>query len=397
MQNQQASFAQRSLEKVYFEHKEMDFYLSWILGREIYEGCDAEECMGVAKRIMDGDVASWQREWPVLAEQVEDEARRLLFGGQKEAARLAFLRACTYHRAALFIMRPEDAAFEAGWKRMRDCFQRAAALFDPPIESLQVTFQGKQLQGYWWSVDNSRMVRPTLLVVGGIETFAEDCYFMVGMSPVQRGYNVLSIDLPGQGVNPYAGLQFGARMETGVKAAVDYALSRPEVDAERLAVFGFSWGGHVVFKGARYDERIRAMIANPPMPDVFRAALAQQGGQNRQDPVAQAVFAQIAWRMGLKISFNPADIARRFGKAYDYLVHGKADPRQIKCPALLMAGEGEAPITLTIARECYEQLPNPHKKLVIFTKEEGGEAHCQVNNLSLPNGVMLDWLEEVLH
>lgn len=74
--------------------------------------------------------------------------------------------------------------------------------------------------------------------------------------------------------------------------------------------------------------------------------------------------------MGLKISFNPRDIARRFGKAYDYFVHGKADPRQINCLAL--------------------------KKLVIFTREQGGEAHCQVNNLGLPNGVMFDWLDEVL-
>lgn len=395
MENQQASFAQRSLEKVYFEHKEMDYYLAWILGREIYEGSDAGECMGVAKRIVDGDVGSWQREWPVLAEQVEQQALDLRAKGDRQGARQAYLRACTYHRAALFIMRPEAAAYEQGWKRMRACFLEAAALFEPPIQSVQVAFQGRQLAGYWWSGSDGKDKRPTLLVVGGIETFAEDCYFMVGMSPVERGYNVLSIDLPGQGINPYQGLQFGARMEIGVMAAVDYALSRPEVDPERLAAFGFSWGGHVVFKGALYDERIRAMIANPPMPDVFRAALAQQGGQNRKDPVAQAVFAQVAWRMGLKISFNPVDVGRRFGKAYDYLFHGKADPKKISCPALLTAGEGEAPITLTIAQECYEQLPNPQKKLVIFTKEQGGEAHCQVNNLGLPNGVMLDWLEEV--
>jgi hypothetical protein len=33
--------------------------------------------------------------------------------------------------------------------------------------------------------------------------------------------------------------------------------------------------------------------------------------------------------------------------------------------------------------------------LVIFTAQDGGEAHCQVNNLALPNLVMFDWLEEV--
>jgi hypothetical protein len=34
--------------------------------------------------------------------------------------------------------------------------------------------------------------------------------------------------------------------------------------------------------------------------------------------------------------------------------------------------------------------------MVIFTKEQGGEAHCQVNNLALPNTVMFDWLDEIL-
>jgi alpha-beta hydrolase superfamily lysophospholipase len=232
-------------------------------------------------------------------------------------------------------------------------------------------------------------------VFGGIETFAEDCYFMVGSSGADRGYNLMTVDLPGQGVNPDKGLYFGAKMEFPVKAALDYALSRPEVDGERLAIFGFSWGGHIVFKGAQHDPRIKAMIANPPMPNVFRAVLAQQQGHNRNHPISRIVFDQIVWRMGLKISFNPKDSARRMGKAYDYFFHGKADPRKIACPTLLLAGEGEAAVTLQIARECYEQLPHPKKKLVIFTKEQGGEAHCQVNNPALPNGVIFDWLDVV--
>ena len=51
-------------------------------------------------------------------------------------------------------------------------------------------------------------------------------------------------------------------------------------------------------------------------------------------------------------------------------------------------------MTLEIGRDCLEQLP-PQKKLVIFTREQGGEAHCQVDNLALPNGTMFDWLEGV--
>ena len=61
----------------------------------------------------------------------------------------------------------------------------------------------------------------------------------------------------------------------------------------------------------------------------------------------------------------------------------------------LIAGEGEAKITPDLARECFEKLPNPNKKLHILTREEGGEAHCQIDNLPLLNQILFDWLDDV--
>lgn len=233
---------------------------------------------------------------------------------------------------------------------------------------------------------------PTLLVVGGMETFAEDCFFMTGSYPVERGYNVITVDLPGQGMNPEQGLHLEARMKPAVSALLDYALSREEVDSERLALFGFSWGGHIVLQGAQDEPRLKALIANPPMPDVFKAGLAQQSGNGRNDPVNRLIFEQLAWRFGLQLDA----FSRRLVKGFAYLLHGKADCRRIACPALFMVGEGEADITLKLARQCYDLLPNPQKKLRILTAAEGGEAHCQVNNLGLLNGVILDWLKTII-
>jgi pimeloyl-ACP methyl ester carboxylesterase len=395
MATQDTSIAQRSLQKIHFDHKDMDYYLAWIIGREIYEGSDRAECMDTAARIKDARAESWYAEWSALAERVEAQAEAALAAGDNETARKAFLRTCTYHRAPLFIMGQKHSDFYAHWQKMQACFRKAAALFSPPIETIQVPFQGQLLDGYFWKVDDSGQKRPTLIVVGGIETWAEDCYFMIGQSGAGRGYNVITADLAGQGMNPDKGLHFGARMEVSARALADYALTRPEVDPDRLALFGFSWGGHIAFKAARFDPRLKAVIANPAMPDVFRAVLAQQKGHNRHDPISRTAFDQIAWRFGLKISFNPRDIAARFAKAYDYLTNGKVDPRQISIPVMCIAGEGEAQITLDIARECHEKLPNPRKKLLIFTREQGGEAHCQVNNLSLPNGAIFDWLDSL--
>lgn len=395
MSKENTSFAQRSLKKVYFDHKDMDYYLSWILGREIYHGSDHKECLSTARRITNADAESWRREWRTLAKQVQDQAEHALKNGQQETACNSFLRASTYYRAPLFIMAPKHPDFYKSWEAMQYCFRKAAELFNPPIEAIEVPFQKHKLPGYFWKVDETNKPRPTLLVVGGVETWAEDCYFMIGSSGAARGYNIMTADLAGQGMNPDQGLHFGARMETTARALVDYALSRPEVDPRRLALFGFSWGGHIAFKAARFDSRVQAMIANPPMPDVFRSVLAQQRGHNRHDPISRTAFDQIVWRFGLKISFHPKDIAARFRKAWDYLSNGKVDIRNVKCPALLLAGEGEPEVTLKIARACFEQLPNSQKKIVVFSEAQGGEAHCQINNLALPNGTMFDWLDEV--
>lgn len=50
------------------------------------------------------------------------------------------------------------------------------------------------------------------------------------------------------------------------------------------------------------------------MPDVFRAVCAQQAGHARGDPASWIAFQQIARRLGLRISWNPGDIVRRFAK-----------------------------------------------------------------------------------
>jgi pimeloyl-ACP methyl ester carboxylesterase len=387
--------AQRSQQKLHFDHKDMDYYLAWIMGREIYDGSRADECRAVVTRIPNGDPVAWHREWQRLAETVEAEAKAALADGHQERAKGAYLRACTYYRAPLFMMRATDPALRPLAAKMQACFRAAMALFAQPIETVSVAFRGERLPGYFWQVDASGARRPTLVIIGGIETFAEDCYFMVGPAGPVRGYNVLAVDLPGQGLTPDRGLVLEARMGPAIEAVMTYALGRAEVDPLRLALFGFSWGGHVVMKGAEHDRRIRALIANPAMPDVFRAAWAQQANHGRGGPIGLRVIDQIAWRMGLSLKLTPRNIARRFAKIYDYLFRGRAKVRAIACPVLCLAGEGEAKITLDIARAMYSQLTHPRKLLRIFTRAEGGEAHCQVNNLALPNRVIFDWLDDV--
>lgn len=395
----QISIAQRSGRQIYFPHRDMDYYLSWIMGRASYDGSDLSEVLGAAERIRSGDPLSWQRVWANLAERVEQQAQQDRDQGKQVSARRAFLRACTYYRAPLFLMAPSDAAFGAYWERMRACFREAAGLSDPPTLPISIPFGAASLPGYLWTPPGPVARRPTLIVIGGIETFAEDCYFMIGSAGAERGYTVLTVDLPGQGMNPRQGLVFEARMGPAVQTVLQYAAGRPEVEPHSIALYGFSWGGHIAMHGAAHDQRqhrlLSGLIVNPAMPDVFRAAWAQQSNHAR-DHVSRLVIEQIAWRMGLRLSVDPQSIMRRLAKAYDYFAHGAVDPGSITCPTLCLAGAGEASITLAIARECLRKLPDPRSQLVIFTAEQGSDAHCQVDNLPLPNQTIFDWLDVIL-
>jgi pimeloyl-ACP methyl ester carboxylesterase len=204
---------------------------------------------------------------------------------------------------------------------------------------------------------------------------------------------VLGVDLPGQGMNPeHQKLVLEARSDRGVRAVIDYAASHPEIDQERLALFGFSWGGHIALKGAVDEPRLRAVIANPATHNMFSSGLAQQSSNGRNDPVVRLVFQQLAWRFGLSLGNIPARLVR----AADFMLNARVDVRKIACPALCIAGESEATVSLEQTRQTYERLPNPRKRLAILTNDIGGAAHCQIDNLELLNRIIFDWLVEVL-
>ncbi len=391
MDDERTAFVQRSRRKIFFEHKDMDYYLSWIIGREFTGGSLREDCMNVAEKITDGDYISWQREWLNLAKETESRAIHELGHGNNEQARDAYLRACTYYRAPLFMMSPNDNHFPILAEKMRSCFRIAAEFFIPEIDCVSVPYSNSTLSGYLWRPDEAEMKNGTLIVVGGIETFAEDCYFMIGQRGVDEPYNLIAVDLPGQGMNPFQQLFLEAKSEKPIKAIIDYLNTRNDIDNKSFYMFGFSWGGHIVLRGAQFEPRIKALIANPATINIFSSALAQQGDHGRNDPIGRVVFEQIAWRFGV----NLGQTFRRLVRGISFLRYARVNPKKIECPTLCMAGESEAEITLKQTTQCFEQLPNSLKRLAIFSEEDGGAAHCQIDNLPLLHRTIFDWLQDI--
>jgi len=77
-------------------------------------------------------------------------------------------------------------------------------------------------------------------------------HFAHAVAAVRRGYNCLTFDGPGQGrARIEQQLHMRADWENVVTPVVDYVLSRPVVDPERVALIGWSLGGYLV-TGPRY-------------------------------------------------------------------------------------------------------------------------------------------------
>jgi hypothetical protein len=59
------------------------------------------------------------------------------------------------------------------------------------------------------------------------------------------------------------GIHLRPDWETVVAAVVDFAIVQPNVDPERIALSGWSLGGHLAPRAASGEPRIRALIADP--------------------------------------------------------------------------------------------------------------------------------------
>jgi len=99
-------------------------------------------------------------------------------------------------------------------------------------------------------------------------------YFASAAAALRRGYNVLAFDGPGQGVAlREQKLVMRPDWEAVITPVVDYALTRGEIAADKIVLFGYSLGGYLVARAAAFEHRVAALILDDGIHD-FHAAFA---------------------------------------------------------------------------------------------------------------------------
>ena len=379
----------------FFKDGDMDFHFgSLVLGAAVNGGVEIGEAFYAASHIQDGDAASWQQQWLEQARLAEMRGERSLAAGHTVSARDQLLRAANCCRLSLLSMLPDNPAFKERGLKARSLFQKAGSLFEPPVEYAAIPFEDTMLPCYFRKAAAMKPAK-SLIMIGGGETFAEDLFFYIAPQAFARGYNFITVDLPGQGLMPLEGKVFRTDTNVPMKTVVDYVLSRPDVDPERLSVYGISGGGLFVPQAAMHDPRIKAIAMNSAVVDAHSlfatmpAALASKQERASWSSFHAGVVKAICWRYGV-----PSDQPE---KLIDANKGNTFDPAGIAIPALIIVGEGEYK-SKEVRRQqqvAMEGFPNPLKDLVITPSNEGASNHCIMENRSLVGQVLFDWLDDV--
>ena len=387
----------------------------------IYAGeADLGECLATAGRITDGDFESWYREWYATAEHFREVADTSLAAGHRVTARGAYYRAATYYRTAEFFLHgdPDDPRIVATWRKGRDAFVAAASTDTASFERVRIPYGSTTLPGYFYAAAGATGRRPLVIVQTGFDGCQEELH-PYALAGLERGYNVLTFEGPGQGqVIRVQQLPFRADWERVVRRVVDYAIVRPDVDADRIALWGISLGGHLAPRAAAYEHRLAAVVADGAIYDVGMSLLGdlKKGGvvpasmteadlqdYLRTDPEefnqairsAMSADTRVRWQNEQGMYVMRESSPALFWAAYlDFTLKGAAE--RIRCPVLVSYGTADAfDPGGRQAKLLYENLTAP-RKLMRFTQRYEAGDHCQLGAFGLSFGEKFDWLDETL-
>ncbi|MDD4179251.1 MAG: prolyl oligopeptidase family serine peptidase, partial [Candidatus Margulisbacteria bacterium] len=230
----------------------------------------------------------------------------------------------------------------------------------------------------------------------------------VGFAALKRGYNILIFEGPGQGaVIREQGIPFRFDWEKVVAPVVDFAVEQTEVDPERIALMGISFGGYLAPRAVAFEPRIKACIANGGVYD-FHENMVKHGPKNFEailddTQAAKVMDADIYERMkvnpGLRWEISNGmwvfgvETPTAFIKATRPYNLKKVAP-QIKCKMLVVDSEGDQDLPGQ-SKRLYDALRCP-KEYLLFTRDEGAEEHCQMGAAMISNERIFNWLAKNL-
>jgi alpha-beta hydrolase superfamily lysophospholipase len=370
-------------------------------------GADIGECISTARRIKDGDGNSWFDEWMKTANGVYEFGLSSEKEGHTTSAKEAFLRASNYYRTAGFFLHSKKDRDKSmiSWRKSKESFLRALKYISDVIP-IRIPYEKTTLPGYFVK-GKTHHKKPLLLIIHtGFDGTGEELYFEVAHFAAKRGYNCLIFEGPGQGaVIRLQNIPFRYDWEKVVTPVVDYAITRNDVDSNKMALIGISMGGYLAPRAVAFEHRIKACIADGGIfdfsedryksmpPELIELLKTDKAKFNEYigEVMEKNITARWFFNNGMMVFDvdTPADVMLTIQK---YTL--KDVGQYIKADMLIIDSEGDYSLKGQ-AKKLYDNLKSP-KDFYLFTKDQSAQAHCQMGAITISNEVIFNWLDKIM-
>ena len=161
---------------------------------------------------------------------------------------------------------PASPGKQRSYEKAIEAFRAHARFWDPPLEIVKIPFEGKEIIGYLRLPKNANGPVPLVLAVNGLDSRKEDLSESFS-AILPFGIGFLAVDGPGTGQSP---IRVSENAERMLSRVLDYIATRPEIDKNRVAMHGVSWGAYWATKMAIVERaRLRGASAQSPPTDSF--------------------------------------------------------------------------------------------------------------------------------
>ncbi len=346
----------------------VDLILSHFTPRYVATGVDPNDLARLAPRIAHWD--DWCREWSAEAarhEQLADEARAR---GRGATATESYLRAAIYYHYAKHLFADHPDEYRQAHERMLACYGAAAPGSSPPMERLEMPFEGGMLPG-WLRRPAGAARPPVAIILPGLDACKEELHAWSNAF-VRRGMATLTIDGPGQGETAFW-RPIRPNWETVIGPVIDALERRADVDAACVGIVGQSLGAYYAPRAAAFEPRLKACIANCG-PFDFSLALPEM-----------PACSQVTFR----VRSGAATDAEALERARQLSLEGVA--QRIRCPLLIVFGAGDRIIPPSEGERLARAAAGP-TELVVY--EDGNHVCFNISYKFRP--LTADWLAEQL-
>ncbi|MBZ5681761.1 MAG: alpha/beta hydrolase [Acidobacteriia bacterium] len=257
------SFAQEQRERTIEEIKTEAIHRAEV-GQYPLIGLDPADVREAFQSIHTADKDEWAAAFMHVADRYFNEAKSRE-KSDPDKANADYVRAWRLYSFGRWPI-PASSGKQRAYEKAIEAFLAHARFFDPPLEVVHIPFEGKEIIGYLRLPKNAKGPVPLVIAVNGLDSRKEDLTESFG-AILPFGIGFLAVDGPGTGQAPIKVSETSERMLSRV---IDYAQSRPEIDKNRIAFHGVSWGAYWATKMAIVERaRLRGVSGQSPPVDRF--------------------------------------------------------------------------------------------------------------------------------